>query len=93
VVHTRAAPDDHERTIVCASQPDDPRAGELELQEIRNTDRAVRALVRRLGGPDGLAVCSEAGPCGYDLYRLLSAMGVACDVVAPALRRSRRARA
>jgi transposase len=81
----RAALDVHKRTIVCASQPDDPRAGELKLQEIPNTERALRALVRRLGGPDGLVVCYEAGPCGYDLFRLLSAIGVACDVVAPAL--------
>ena len=29
----------------------------------------MRALVRRLGGPDGLVVCYEAGPCGYDLFR------------------------
>jgi transposase len=62
------------------------------LQEIPNTERAVRALVRRLGGPDGLVVCYEARPCGYDLYRLLRASGVACDVVAPALTRSRPAR-
>src|SRR5438094_777495 len=80
----RAALDVHKRTIVCAAQPDDPRA-ELRLEEIPNTERAVRGLVRRLGGPEGLVVCYEAGPCGYDLFRLLSAMGVACDIVAPAL--------
>ena len=38
-VRMRAALDVHKRTIVCASQPDDPRAGELELQEIPNTER------------------------------------------------------
>jgi transposase len=32
-----------------------------------------------------LAVAYEAGPCGYEIYRLLSAMGVACDVIAPSL--------
>ena len=32
-----------------------------------------------------LAACYEAGPGGYELYRLLAAAGVACDVVAPAL--------
>jgi transposase len=85
VVRMRAALDVHKRTIVCASQPDDPRAGELVLQEIPNGERAIRALIKRLGGPDGLVVCYEAGPCGYDLFRLLSAIGVACDVVAPAL--------
>jgi transposase len=84
-VRMRAALDVHKRTIVCAAQPDDPRAGEVRLEEIPNTDRAVRALVRRLGGPTGLVFCYEAGPCGYELLRLLSAMGVACDVVAPAL--------
>jgi transposase len=81
----RAALDVHKRTIVCASQSDDPRAGELKLEEIPNTERAIRGLVRRLGGPEGLVVCYEAGPCGYHLYRLLSALGVACDIVAPAL--------
>jgi transposase len=85
VVRLRAALDVHKRTIVCACQPDDPRAGELWLQEIPNTERAIRALVKRLGGPEGLVVCYEAGPCGYDLYRLLCAIGVACDIVAPAL--------
>jgi transposase len=84
-VRMRAALDVHKRTIVCASQPEDPRAGELRLQEIPNTERALRGLVRRLGGPEGLVVCYEAGPCGYDPYRLLAAIGAACDIVAPAL--------
>jgi transposase len=84
-VRMRAALDVDKHTVVCASQPDDPRAGELRVQEISNTERAIRALVRRLGGPEGVVVCYEAGPCGYDLYRLLSALGVACDVVAPVL--------
>ena len=30
-------------------------------------------------------MCYEAGPCGYDLYRLLVSMGVACDIVVPSL--------
>jgi transposase len=85
VVRVRAALDVHKRTIVCASQPDDRRAGELRVQEIPNTERALRGLVRRLGGPEGLVVCYEAGPCGYAPFRLLSAIGVACDIVAPAL--------
>jgi transposase len=84
-VRMRAALDVHKRTIVCASQPDDPRAGELRVQEIPNSERAVRGLVRRLGGPGGLVACYEAGPCGYELFRLLRELGVACDIVAPAL--------
>ena len=51
----------------------------------RTTERAIRRFVDRLGGPDGLAVAYEAGPCGYDLLRLLTRLGVACDVIAPSL--------
>ena len=32
-----------------------------------------------------LTVAYEAGPCGYGLYRYLTAKGVACQVVAPSL--------
>ena len=42
-------------------------------------------LIAKVGGPEGLAVCYEAGPCGYDLLRFLESMGVACWVIAPAL--------
>jgi hypothetical protein len=56
----RAALDVYKRTIVCASQPDDPRAGELRIQEIPNGEHAIRALVKRLGGTEGLVV-SRAG--------------------------------
>jgi hypothetical protein len=81
----RAALDVHKRTIVCASGPDDPRAGELELQEIPNTERALRRLIERLDGPAGPDPCYEAGPCGYDPYRFFTGLGVACDIVAPSL--------
>ena len=65
-VRMRAALDVHKRTIVCASSPDDPRVGGVELQEIPTTERALRRLVQRLGGAEGLRVCYEPGPCGYD---------------------------
>jgi transposase len=84
-VRMRCALDVHKRSIVAAFEPEDPRDGGIELIEIPNTERALRRLVRRLGGPHGLAVCYEAGPCGYAPYRLLSEMGVACDVIAPSL--------
>jgi transposase len=47
--------------------------------------RAVRRFIEKLGGPEGLAVCYEAGPGGYQLHRLLTRPGVACDVIAPSL--------
>jgi transposase len=46
---------------------------------------ALRRFVRRLGPPATLRCCYEAGPCGFDLQRALTADGVPCDVIAPAL--------
>jgi hypothetical protein len=65
--------DVHKLSIVAATLP--AVGGEPELHESETTERAVRRLVGRLGGPAGLAVCYEAGPCGSDLYRLLTGMG------------------
>jgi transposase len=59
--------------------------GKPQVTRLENTERAVRRFIGRLGGPKGLAVAYEAGPCGYDLFRLLSRIGVACDVIAPSL--------
>ncbi|NLG68002.1 MAG: IS110 family transposase, partial [Firmicutes bacterium] len=55
------------------------------LGSVANTPEAVRKLVRRLGKPEQLLACYEAGPTGYGLYRLLSRLGVRCLVVAPSL--------
>jgi len=52
---------------------------------IPNTPAAVARVVKKLGPAARLRVCYEAGPCGYVLYRQLTALGVACAVVAPAL--------
>ena len=54
--------------------------------EIANTPEALSQLVKALS-PNGelMAFCYEAGPCGYEIYRQLSALGHHCDVVAPSL--------
>jgi transposase len=75
--------DVHKLSIVVATLP--PVGGKPEVCRIETTERAIRRFVDRLGGPAGLAVCYEAGPGGYALWRLLTSMGVACDVVAPSL--------
>ena len=75
--------DVHKNSLVAGVLP--AQGGKPEVARLENTERAVRRFVDRLGGPDGLAVAYEAGPCGYDLFRLLSRMGVACDVIAPSL--------
>lgn len=80
---TYVALDVHKRSIVAGVLP--PSGGEVELRELENTERALRRLVDRLGGPEGLAVCYEAGPCGYEPYRLFTRLGVTCDIVAPSL--------
>jgi transposase len=80
---TWVALDVHKRSIVAAVLP--AVGGQPEVVQLENSERALRRLVERLGGREGLAVCYEAGPCGYDPLRLLASMGVACDVVAPSL--------
>ena len=75
--------DVHKLSIVAAVLP--VAGGRPEVQRIETTERAIRRFVERLGGPDGLAVCYEAGPCGFDLLRVLARLGVACDVIAPSL--------
>src|SRR5271165_3861686 len=54
-------------------------------ERIANEEAAVRRFIARLGDPSQLRACYEAGPGGYDLYWLLTSMGVACEVVAPSL--------
>src|SRR3954453_10182503 len=75
--------DVHKFSIVAATLP--PEGGSPEVQQIETTAAAIRRFIARLGGPEGLAVCYEAGPGGYDLLRLLGRIGAACDVVAPSL--------
>ncbi len=54
--------------------------------EIANRPASVARLVKKLSG-DGevMSFCYEAGPCGYGLYRQITDLGHACDVVAPSL--------
>jgi len=63
------------------------RSGEVRFRgEIANRPEAVRRLIERLAErPGRLRVCHEAGPCGYGLYRQLTALGHDCTVVAPSL--------
>jgi transposase len=63
------------------------RPGEdvADVEKISSDDDAVRRLVARLGSPRRLRACYEAGPTGYELARLLTSLGVACQVIAPTL--------
>lgn len=52
---------------------------------IPNRPESVSKLVKKLGKPEQLRVCYEAGPTGYVLYWQLTRLGVRCEVVAPTL--------
>src|SRR5437588_6576778 len=82
-VSTWVAIDQHKLSLVAATLP--ASGGQPEVVRLENTERAIRRFIERLGGGDGLAVAYEAGPGGYELHRLLSSVGVACDVIAPSL--------
>jgi transposase len=75
--------DVHAQTIAVAVVGSD---GEVRfLGVIPNRPEAVSKLVRKLGKPQQLRVCYEAGPTGYVLYWQLTKLGVHCEVVAPTL--------
>lgn len=77
--------DVHAETIAVAVA-DDGRDGEVRsLGTIPNRTESIKRLLKKLGSPKTLAVCYEAGPCGYVLYWLLVGLGVRCEVVAPTL--------
>jgi transposase len=55
------------------------------VDRIWNDEVSVRRLAESLGPAGRLRACYEAGPCGFELHRLLTSIGIACDVVAPSL--------
>src|ERR1700687_888907 len=63
------------------------RDGEVRFfGEIENGTEATAKLVRKLAGKyERLTFCYEAGPTGYGLYRQITGLGHACNVVAPSL--------
>ena len=75
--------DVHAETIAVAVAEADGEVRSLGI--IPNREESVRKLVKKLGAPEQLRACYEAGPTGYVLYWQLSALGVPCEVVAPTL--------
>ncbi len=75
--------DVHAETIAVAVAE---TGGEVRaLGVIPNRPESVNRLVKKLGQPEQLRVCYEAGPTGYVLYWQLTKLGVHCAVVAPTL--------
>ena len=55
------------------------------IERVANDEPSVRRFVKGFPDPGLLRICYEAGPCGYELHRLLTSLRVPCQVIAPAL--------
>jgi transposase len=75
--------DVHRDSISVAVLP--PEGDTAAVDKIFADTESVRRLIGRVGEPAQLRAVYEAGPTGYGLCRQLQGLGVACDVVAPAL--------
>lgn len=83
-VITHVGLDVHAERIVIASLLSQAR--EPVVTDIPNDEKAIRRTFQRLAREAyELRCCYEAGPCGFELHRQLTAMGIACEVVAPSL--------
>ena len=56
-----------------------------ENTRIENNPAAIEKMVRRLSARGPIEFVYEAGPCGYEVHRLITKMGHKCAVIAPAL--------
>jgi transposase len=76
--------DVHRDTIVIAVALNDGRPAEV-LGTIPNDIAALIKRLERLGPPESLRCCYEAGPTGFGLARRLKKAGMACEIIAPSL--------
>ena len=63
----------------------EPGARKPRISQIQNDAKSIRSTFKRLKKGTWLRCCYEAGPCGFELYRQLTTMGIRCEVIAPAL--------
>nr|CDQ31673.1 Transposase IS116/IS110/IS902 family protein [Virgibacillus halodenitrificans] len=70
---------------IAVAVADEGRSKARYIGMINYTVEAIRKLIKKLGEPEQLEVCYEAGPTGYGLYRLLKSMDIHCEVIAPSL--------
>jgi transposase len=75
----------HKDSIAVAYAPEDRGADVVSLGSI-GPQCDLDTLIRKLESKGATLMFGyEAGPCGYGLYRYLTAKGLACQVVAPSL--------
>ena len=75
--------DVHAETIAVAIA--EPDSEVRSLGTIANREDSIRKFMRKLGTPEQLRACYEAGPTGFVLYWQLTQLGVDCAVIAPTL--------
>jgi transposase len=75
--------DVHAETIAVAVA--EPNGEVRSLGTIANREDSIRKFIKKLGSPEQLRACYEAGPTGFVLYWQLTQLGVDCAVVAPSL--------
>ena len=75
--------DVHAETIAVAVA--EPNGEVRSLGTIANREDSIRKFIKRVGPPEQLRACYEAGPTGFVLYWQLTQLGVDCAVVAPSL--------
>lgn len=73
------------KDTIAVAVADEGREAPRFLGKIPHELGALRKLLGRLGEPEMLDVCYEAGPTGYVLARWLRAIGIRCQVIAPSL--------
>jgi transposase len=55
------------------------------LHPLTSESATILRFVERVGRQGAVTCCYEAGPCGFELQRALTARGIRCEVIAPAL--------
>lgn len=77
--------DDHADKLTIAQYTGEQKRAAKEW-EVAPTEQGLRQLVRWLKSLEGAVRCVyEAGPCGYQLYRMLTSKKIDCAVAAPSL--------
>ncbi|MBP7583714.1 MAG: IS110 family transposase [Spirochaetes bacterium] len=79
--------DVHKNTIVAAISP---KAGESTiLGDYTNSKSGLKQLLSRLSklssDYEEIRICYEAGPCGYEVKRILEKNKYPCEIIAPSL--------
>lgn len=75
--------DVHKDSIAIAKAEASSRDAPTFIGTTRHSVISLTKALSKLGSPNELSLCYEAGPCGYGLARHLQAKGYTCEVVAP----------